>query len=187
MQYWHKERYGDLMIIAVDEVMKLPEFFGQTESVIADKLNAAELMIRAYTNNNFQNRFVRFRAESRGNRIIGTSDYLKVNDTVQISQSCVNDGLYTITEIGDDFIRVNGDLYHHPDNLVTKVEYPADVKAGVLEMLKWDVKNRPKTGIKSETLSRHSVTYFDQDANNQVMGYPVTLLGFLKPYIKARF
>ena len=175
------------MIIAVDKVMKLPEFFGQTESVIADKLNAAELMIRAYTNNNFQNRFVRFRAESRGNRIIGTSDYLKVNDTVQISQSCVNDGLYTITEIGNDFIRVNGDLYHHPDNLVTKVEYPADIKAGVLEMLKWDVKNRPKTGIKSETLSRHSVTYFDQDANNQVMGYPVTLLGFLKPYIKARF
>ena len=77
---------------------------------------------------------MRFRGESRGNRIIGTSDYLKVNDTVQISQSCVNDGLYTITEIGDDFIRVNGDLYHHPDKLVTKVEYPADVKAGVLEM-----------------------------------------------------
>ena len=48
-------------------------------------------------------------------------------------------------------------------------------------------KNRPKTGIKSETLSRHSVTYFDQDANNQVMGYPVTLLGFLKPYIKVDF
>ena len=174
------------MIIAVDEVMKLPEFFGQTESVIADKLNAAELMIRAYTNNNFQNRFVRFRAESRGNRIIGTSDYLKVNDTVQISQSCVNDGLYTITEIGDDFIRVNQELYKST-NLITKVEYPADVRAGVLELLKWDIKNRPKTGVKSETLSRYSVTYFDQDANNQVMGYPVALLGFLKPYIKARF
>ena len=174
------------MIIAVDEVMKLPEFFGQTESVIADKLNAAELMIRAYTNNNFQNRFVRFRAESRGNRIIGTSDYLKVNDTVQISQSMVNDGLYTITEIGDDFIRVNQELYKST-NLITKVEYPADVRAGVLELLKWDIKNRPKTGVKSETLSRYSVTYFDQDANNQVMGYPVALLGFLKPYIKARF
>ena len=59
--------------------------------------------------------------------------------------------------------------------------------AGVLELLKWDIKNRPKTGVKSETLSRYSVTYFDQDANNQVMGYPVALLGFLKPYIKARF
>nr|DAZ50996.1 MAG TPA: head to tail adaptor [Caudoviricetes sp.] len=175
------------MIIAVDEVMKLPEFFGQTESAIADKLNAAELMIRAYTNNNFQNRFVRFVTNSLGNRLFGTSDFLKVGDTVQISQSKVNDGLYTITEITDRFIRVDVDLYKYPENLVTKVEYPADIKAGLLELLKWDVKNRPKTGIKSETLSRHSVTYFDQDANNQVMGYPVTLLGFLKPYIKARF
>lgn len=174
------------MILAVDDVMKLPEFAVQNEKVIEEKLNAAELMIRAYTNNNFQNRFVRFTADSLGNRLLGTSDFLKVGDTVQISQSMVNDGLYTITEIGDDFIRVNQELYKST-NLITKVEYPADVRAGVLELLKWDIKNRPKTGVKSETLSRYSVTYFDQDANNQVMGYPVALLGFLKPYIKARF
>ena len=31
------------------------------------------------------------------------------------------------------------------------------------------------------------VTYYDQDASNTVMGYPVSLLGFLKPYRKARF
>ena len=164
------------MILAVDEVMKLPEFAVQSEKVIEEKLNAAEFMIRAYTNNNFQNRFVRFTADSSGNRLLGTSDFLKVGDTVQISQSMVNDGLYT----------VNQELYKST-NLITKVEYPADVRAGVLELLKWDVKNRPKTGVKSETLSRYSVTYFDQDANNQVMGYPVALLGFLKPYIKARF
>ena len=48
-------------------------------------------------------------------------------------------------------------------------------------------KNKIGEGVKSETLSRYSVTYFDQDANNQVMGYPVALLGFLKPYMKARF
>ena len=99
----------------------------------------------------------------------------------------MNDGLYVIIEIGDDFIRVDGDLYKYPDNLVTKIEYPADIKAGVLDLLKWEVKNRQKVGIKSETLSRHSVSYYDQDKNNQVMGYPVALLGFLKPYIKARF
>lgn len=79
-------------------------------------------------------------------------------------------GLYKITELGDDFIRVDQELYKST-NLITKVEYPADVRAGVLELLKWDIKNRPKTGVKSETLSRYSVTYFDQDANNQVMGY----------------
>ena len=99
------------MILAVDDVMKLPEFAVQNEKVIEEKLNAAELMIRAYTNNNFQNRFVRFTADSLGNRLLRTSDFLKVGDTVQISQSMVNDGLYTITEIGDDFIRVNQELY----------------------------------------------------------------------------
>lgn len=175
------------MIVAVDEIMSLPEFVGQSEKTIADKLKAVELLIRAYTNNNFQNRYVRFLAESLGNRLMGVSDFLKVGDTVQISQSNVNDGLYTITEISDTFIRVDGNLYRYPDNLVTKVEYPADIKAGVIDLLKWEVKNRQKVGIKSETLSRHSVSYYDQDANNQVMGYPVTLLGFLRPYMKARF
>lgn len=175
------------MIIAVDEVMELPEFVGQNEKVIAAKLNAVELAIRSYTNNNFQNRYVRFHAESLENRLLGISDFLRVGDTVQISQSQVNDGLYVIMEMGDDFIRVDGDLYKYPDNLVTKIEYPADIKAGVLDLLKWEVKNRQKVGIKSETLSRHSVSYYDQDKNNQVMGYPVALLGFLKPYIKARF
>lgn len=174
------------MVLAVDDVMKLPEFTGQDKMVIAEKLKAAELMIRAYTNNNFQNRYVRFTADSLDNSLFGASDFLRVGDTVQISQSMVNDGLYTITEIGDDFIKVDEELYKSK-NLITKVEYPADVKAGVLELIKWEIKNRPKTGIKSETLSRHSVTYFDQDANNQVMGYPVALLGFLKPYMKARF
>lgn len=175
------------MIVSVDKVMKLPEFVGQTESVIAEKLDAVELLIRAYTNNNFQNRYVRFTAVSLGNRLFGTSDFLKVGDTVQISQSKVNDGLYAITETGDDFICVNKDLYRYSNNLVTKVEYPADVKNGVIDLLKWEVKNRKKVGIQSETLSRHSVTYFNQDADNQVMGYPVVLLGFLKPYMKARF
>lgn len=107
------------MILAVDDVMKLPEFAVQNEKVIEEKLNAAELMIRAYTNNNFQNRFVRFTADSLGNRLLRTSDFLKVGDTVQISQSMVNDGLYTITEIGDDFIRVNQELYKST-NLITK-------------------------------------------------------------------
>lgn len=175
------------MIVAVDKVMALPEFANQTETVIAEKLKAVELSIRAYTNNNFQNRYVRFSAASLGNRLFGVSDFLKVGDTVQISQSNVNDGLYTITEISDTFIRVDGDLYRCPDNLVTKIEYPADIKAGVIDLMKWEVKNRQKVGIKSETLSRHSVSYYDQDANNQVMGYPVSLLGFLKPYMKARF
>lgn len=106
---------------------------------------------------------------------------------MQISQSMVNDGLYGIAEITDEGITLDGDVYDFPLNTVTKVIYPADVQKGVIDLMIWEKDNRSKVGIKSETLSRHSVTYYDQDTNNQVMGYPVSLLGFLKPYMKPRF
>lgn len=175
------------MIISVEELLGMPEFSGQTKEVLQKKLNAAEQLIRSYTNNNFQNRYVRFQARTSGDMVFGKSPFLRVGDTVQISQSRVNDGLYTVVEIVDEYIRLDTELFEMPLNLITKVEYPDDVKNGVLELMVWEIKNRQKVGIKSETLSRHSVTYYDQDVNNQVMGYPVSLLGFLKPYIKARF
>lgn len=175
------------MILAVKDVMHIPELRNQTESELTGKLEAIERMIRAYTNNNFQNRNVRFVAESRGDRLLGTSAFLRAGDTIQITQSKVNDGLYVIVEMTGDVIRVNKDLFHVSENLVTKIEYPPDVIEGALNLLKWEVENRKKAGIQSETLSRHSVTYITQDASNQVMGYPAMLMGFLKPYMKARF
>lgn len=175
------------MIISAKELLEMPEFSGKSEKVLQGKLNAIEQLIRSYTNNNFQNRHVRFMAGSSGNALFGRSDFLKVGNTVQISQSKVNDGLYCITEIEADCIRVDAELYEVAANLVTKVEYPADIIAGVVDLMKWEITNREKVGIQSETLSRHSVTYFSQDVNNQVMGYPVALMGFLKPYIKPIF
>jgi hypothetical protein len=115
------------------------------------------------------------------------SPFLKVGDTVQVTESDVNDGLYLVSEIGEDSITVDKDLWEVAHNLVTKVEYPVDIRMGVINLLKWEVTHRDKVGIKQETISRHSVTYYDQDAGNQVMGYPVSLLGFLELYKKARF
>lgn len=62
-----------------------------------------------------------------------------------------------------------------------------DIKLGVANMLKWEQNNRDKIGVSSETISRHSVTYFDMTGDNSLMGYPKALLGFLKPYKRARF
>ena len=120
-------------------------------------------------------------------KIQGHCPYFKVGDTVQISQSKVNDGLFEITEISEAELKVSGDLYDTPCNTLTKIIYPADIRKGVIDLMIWEKKNRAKVGVKSETLSRHSVTYYEQDAENQVMGYPVSLLGFLKPYVKPRF
>ena len=84
-------------------------------------------------------------------------------------------------------VTVDNEMFPISYNLVTKIVYPADVKEGVINLMKWENSMRDKVGIQSETLSRHSVTYFNQDANNQVMSYPASLMGFLKAYIKARF
>ena len=183
------------MIVKVETLTSMSEFRGVDSNTLERKLNSVEQLIRAYTNNNFQNRAVRFEATSYGTEL--TADYkysavlpfLKEGDTVEISQSTanVNDGLYLVDSVKDGKVTLDRDMFTVPYNLVTKIVYPVDVQEGVINLLLWEIENRQKVGIKQETLSRHSVTYFDQDADNQVMGYPVALLGFLSPYIKARF
>lgn len=66
-------------------------------------------------------------------------------------------------------------------------EWPADVKMGVVNLLKWEITNRAKVGVQSESISRHTVNYFDMGRDNSEMSYPVSLLGFLQPYCRARF
>lgn len=172
------------MIIAIDELKKE---LGNTaaDSSLNRKMKAIEKAVRAYTNNNFQNRLVRYEAPSDNNALLLTSPYLAVGDTLQISQS-INDGLYRVTET-DGCIKCEEALYPCAYNLVTKVEYPEDVVEGCINLLKWEIENRDKAGIQSETISRHSVTYFNMDGDNSTIGYPKSLLGFLKPYMKARF
>ena len=155
------------------------------ESDLKRKISAIESLIRDETNNNFQERRMRFYAPSVPEGIIGSSPFLEIGDTVEINES-VNEGIYTVEEIEAEMIRLDRKLYAAADNMVTKVVYPEAVKEGVLNMLQWELNMRSKTGIKSETLSRHSVTYFDMDAANSLDGYPVSLMGFLEPYYKAR-
>lgn len=184
--FFHFKERGADMIVDVSELLELPEFIGIFEKTLNRKLKAVESLIRSYTNNNFQNRMVRFEAPSSASSLLGCSPYLMVGDTIQITES-INNGLYMVKEINQNIVTVDEGLFEADYNLITKVEYPDAVVEGVINLMIWEVQNRSKVGIKSETLSRHSVTYYDQDANNQLMGYPVTLLGFLKPYIKARF
>lgn len=73
------------------------------------------------------------------------------------------------------------------NRLTGTVEFPPDVKMGAINMLKWDLESRDKIGVASETISRHSVTYVSVDGDNSEGGYPKAVIGFLKPYRKARF
>lgn len=154
------------------------------------RLQAIELFIRGYTNNNFQ-----VKGTGRICDVVGglftmeAQNPYKAGDTVQISGSGKNDGLYTVKETDEFTFTVNEKTRDEIDVFVTLVDYPADVKVGVMELMKYDLENRKKAsaGIQSETISRHSVTYKVPDASDTVQGYPQHLMGFLDRHMKARF
>ena len=175
------------MIISVEKAKGLVSFPDSwTDEKIKMKLLAVEQTIRAYTNNNFQNRDIRIQADIRAGVFMSESLIpFSVDDTVQISESRFNRGLFTVSaETDDTTFMVNENTRDEDDVLVTKVEYPADVVSCCVDLMEWAVNFAGKVGIKSETLSRHSVTY--EDSATMFMGYPASLLGCLKPYRKAR-
>ena len=172
------------MIITVADLKKQIDCGSATDEQITVKLNAIEAVIRAYTNNNFQQRGIRFIGHSSGMRVYGEPQYFNVGDTVQISDSLVNDGLYQVTEVGVDYVQVDKFLMTTEKNLVTKINYPADVIACAVDLYRWKQNMGEKVGIKSETISRHSVTY--EDSATLFMGYPMGVLNGLSLYKKAR-
>ena len=178
------------MILTVSE-LKQYITTDETDQVLEAKLQALELLIRAYTNNNFQIRAFRAVAVAvaDGNKLMFNSPVpFKVGDTLQITESdFMQDELVTVLTVDDASITVSGELSDESGVVVTKVKYPMDVKMGIVNLMKWELDNREKVGVASESISRHSVTYVDQTGDNTVMGYPVALMGFLKAYRKARF
>lgn len=169
-------------------IMSVEEFrtYVQTEvldKVLEAKLQALESMIRKHTNNNFQDRRFRCIGEVSGKTLVVTdASFFVVGDTIMI-----DDDLCVIKAIVDNVITLDSSMLPDDRCLVTKVVYPMDVKMGAVNMMKWDLENRDKVGIQSETISRHSVTYFNMDGDNSCIGFPKSLTGFLKPYMKARF
>lgn len=177
------------MIMTVAELRQFVTTDEEDQALEA-RLQALELLIRAYTNNNFQQRGFRVEADIRGGVFMSESLIpFAVGDTVMISQSDLqSDCLCIVKEITDDTtFTVNESCADDDCILVTKVVYPADVKLGVANMLKWQLDNGDKVGVASETISRHSVTYFDMTGDNSAAGFPKALTGFLRPYMKARF
>lgn len=174
------------MIISVEEFKKFVAT-EEADEVLSSKLAAVELLIRKYTNNNFQKRAFRAQVDISSGIFLTDSRIFRIGDTIQISNSKFNEGLYTVSDVKDSSFKVKESVYDEGSVTATKIEYPSDIKMGVVNMLKWDLENRDKVGIASETLSRHSVTYFNMDGDNSVIGYPKSLTGFLRPYMKARF
>ena len=176
-----------MLISAGDLKSRYEKFEDIEDDLITRKLSVIESAIRKHTNNNFQNRLVRFNASIEGGVIKGTSPYLKALDTIEISDG-VNKGLYTIISVGDE-VKTIEPLYDYPNQLITKIEYPIDVIEGAIDLLDWELikQGKEQSNIASESISRHNVTYVQRTNENTISGYPIELFNFCNEYKKARF
>lgn len=174
------------MIISVKQAKTLIDLNDWTDEKITMKLKAIEKTIREYTNNNFQARGYRVRAYIADGVLESETGVVPfaVDDTVQISDSQLNGGIYTVLSAYDTTCTVSDDLKDEYGVLVTKIVYPEDVIDCCVKLLEWEKDYGKKAGIKSETLSRHSVTY--EDSTGLFHGYPKGILNGVWHYRKAR-
>ena len=171
------------MILTEEELAAAAEKLKVDINDLKFQAEGIESFIRDYTNNNFIIRSVRIITPSKHGKLETVSPNFKVGDTVQISGTDLNDGLYVLTELNGTLDR---DVLDCDKNIVTLVRYPLAVKLGVVKMLEYTAKTADKVGIASETLSRHSVSYVHSN-DNSAYDYPESYISFLKPYMKARF
>ena len=170
------------MIITVEELKKVSELSNIPDEQLTVMCEGIEDFIRQYTNNNFIVKNVTFNTPSMDGKLETVSPLFKIGDTVLISNSKYNNGVYVLTAIDGT---LDKELFDD-DNKVTLVKYPPAVKLGVIKLLQYNAKMDDKVGISSESLSRHSVSYA-QPSSDSICGYPSSLMSFLKPYMKARF
>ena len=171
------------MIITVEELKNFSELSSIPDEQLTLMCDGVEDFIRQYTNNNFTVKNVTFNTPSMNGKLETVSPLFKVGDTVLISNSKYNNGVYVLTAIDGT---LNKELFDDENNKVTLVKYPPAIKLGIIKLLQYNVKMDNKVGISSESLSRHSVSYA-QPSSDSIGGYPANLMSFLKPYMKARF
>ena len=171
------------MIITIEELKKVSELSNIPDEQLTIMCEGIEDFIRQYTNNNFIVKNVTFNTPSLNGKLDTVSPLFKVGDTVLISNSKYNNGVYVINDLDGT---LDKELFDDDNNKVTLVKYPPAIKLGVVKLLQYNAKMDRKVGISSESLSRHSVSYA-QPTSDSIGGYPASMMSFLKPYMKARF
>ena len=171
------------MIVSIEELKTVSELSNIPDEELKLMSEGLEDFIRQYTNNNFINRNITFNTPSVEGKLEMVSPLVKVGDTILISNSQYNNGVYVLNSENGTLDR---ELFDCDNNKVSLVQYPNAIKLGFTKLLKYNATMDKKAGIASESISRHSVSYVQPDSNS-VGGYPSHLMSFLKPYMKARF
>lgn len=176
-------------------ILTLQEAQTVNPAITQGELDAYEAAVRQLTNNSFQ------ATDARGVGLTVTgadvtfdddnlTEFAREGDTIEISGTTVDDGLYTVTAADAGTLTLDRnprETGKQAEAYATLVVYPADVIEGVKRLIDYDKDLGGKTGIKSETISRMSVTYYDTNGSETVSGYPAHLMSFLRKYEKIRW
>lgn len=173
------------MIVSKEMIAEEKDLSSLSETQLALRQEAVEQYIRNKTNNCFTVKGICFEGTVRGAVVNGSHPNIVAGDRVEIHDSGANDGLYDVVAVTDSGTELSAPLFDG-EVKVRLVRYPMDVVLGALNLLKWDEQHRDSVGLQAETLSRHTVSY-DVNADKRGEGYPHSMLGFLKPHVKARF
>lgn len=173
------------MLLSIDAAKEF------NRKVTQEELDGIEATIRGITNNKFQNtriRYFKFEVQNETELVFSSKPaFLRSGDTIEISQTEVNDGLYVIKSLKDNTITLkNCQLFDglFKTGFITKVEYPKDIVVGVQKLLQYSDKMGSKVGIKSESISRMSIQYYDVNAGDNIEGFPSALFSFLNKHKK---
>lgn len=175
------------MIIELEDLQKI------ILDADVDDIKAMEMAIISHTNNhfhlpNYSPKIIRV----EGQRLyLDEPHILQVGNTVEVVYMPFYDGFYHVTDVGIDWVEVdcqwNNITTINADGLLYLTVFPPDVRAGAKKAWKYQAKADKKIGVKSESISRMSITYDKAESGQTVNGLPAYLFDFLEPYRKMRW
>jgi len=190
-----------MAIITTNEVKTLLQITATaTDSLIDTLIPVVTSDVHEYTNNYFQN--YKTKIES-GTFVFDaslktlTSDYDFAEDygyatgqDVIISGSLKNNGIHTISSVSDNVITfvatsisTIADEDSNARTTIVKMEYPEALKLVVARMINYYLQEN-KDNVKSESISRYSVTYAN---DSMVNGYPKSIISGLNRWKRVTF
>lgn len=170
-----------------------------TAQTIDSNLNKEQLLgleknIMSFTNNHFHlpNYAPRIKHIEHGKIYFEGANYFKVDDTVELYKVPYIEGFYHVDEVGHDYILINGlrvdTILENELNRYSSLylmDYPTDVVEGAKKVLKYAHKSQGNEGIKSKSISRVSITYYNPgEDQHTILGMPGHVFDFLQPHIR---
>lgn len=174
------------MIISLNEAYKI------NPDITIQDIKSLELMMINHTNNHFHrpNYSPKILGATNNKLTVESPNLFIEGDLAEIVGTKYADGFYYVQRVDDDIVELESDrpllLTNQDKNpRLFQVLFPEELKTGARDILEYVVKEKPKSGIRSESIGRMTLTYDTAD-DGTINGLPPKYFDFLLPFVKMR-